>query len=210
MENNKRKIVLLGGGGHALSVSDAILSMGCFEICGYTDVTDANNHINYLGTDDVLPKIYDCGIQNAAICVGYLGRSKLRDKLYALVQRIGFALPPIIDKSAVVSKSAEIGDGTFVGKGVIINADTKVGKMCIINSGAILEHNNLIDDFSHISVGTTLCGDVMVGHHSFIGANATVIQGVKIGMNAIVGAGSLVLGNVEQDTTCFGIISSIE
>lgn len=199
------EIVLIGGGGHALSVADAITSGRNYRIAGYTDVSDAHIPFPYLGTDDVLESLYEKGVINAALTVGYLGKGNIRDRLYKMVKQVGFRLPKIIDPSAVVSGSTDIEEGVFIGKHAVVNAGAKIGKMCIINTGAIIEHNNRIGEYSHIAVGAVLCGDVHVGGHSFIGANATIIQGVQIGMNVIIGAGSIVIGNVPDNDRIIGV-----
>lgn len=198
-------IVLLGGGGHALSVADSIIKGKKYEIVGYTDVTDAHISFRYLGTDEVLEGLYEKGILYAAIAVGYLGKSSIRDRLYDMAKQIGFQLPQVIDPSAVVSDSADVGEGVFIGKNAVVNAGAKIGKMCIINTGAIIEHNSRIGEYSHIAVGAALCGGVCVGDHVFVGANATIIQEVNIGMNTIVGAGSVVVGNVPDNSRVVGL-----
>lgn len=198
-------IVLIGGGGHALSVADSIIKGKNYEIVGYTDISDAHIHLRYLGTDDILESVFEKGVVNAAITVGYLGKSSIRDRLYNMTKKAGFRLPKIIDPSAVVSSSADIDEGVFVGKNAIVNTGAKIGKMCIINTGAIIEHNNRIGEYSHIAVGATLCGDVCVGEHTLIGANSTIIQEVNIGMNAIIGAGSVVIGNVPDNGRIVGV-----
>lgn len=198
-------IVLVGGGGHAQSVADSIINGRIYEIVGYTDLYDAQIKLRYLGTDDILESLYQKGVTNAAITVGYLGKSNIRDKLYYTTKQIGFRLPKIIDSSAVISGSADVGEGVFIGKNVVVNTGAKIDKMCIINTGALIEHNSRIGKYSHIAVGATLCGDVCVGEHTLIGANATIIQGVKIGMNTIIGAGSVVLGDVPENSRVVGV-----
>ncbi|WP_276951198.1 acetyltransferase [Acetatifactor muris] len=198
-------IVLIGGGGHALSIADTIINGKKYEIVGYTDVADVHSPLRYLGTDEILECLLDRGVINAAITVGYLGKSSIRDRLYYRAKQAGFRLPKIIDPSAVVSGTADVGEGVFIGKNAVVNAGAKIGKMCIINTGAIIEHNNQIGEYSHIAVGATLCGDVRVGEHTLIGANATIIQGVHIGMNTIIGAGSVVIGDVSDNSRVIGV-----
>lgn len=198
-------IVLIGGGGHTLSVADSIINGKNYEIVGYTDVSDTHILLRYLGTDDILENVFKKGVVNAAITVGYLGKNNIRDRLYNMTKKAGFRLPKIIDPSAVVSSSADIGEGVFIGKNAVVNAGAKIGKMCIINTGAIIEHNNRIGEYSHIAVGATLCGDVCVGEHTLIGANSTIIQEVNIGMNTIIGAGSVVVGNVPENSRVVGV-----
>ena len=114
--------------------------------------------------------------------------------------RFGVAIHP----SAVVSPSAEIGEGTVVMPGAIINAGAVIGRHCIINSGAVVEHDCQIADFVHISPQATLCGGITVGEGSWIGAGATIIQGVKIGRWSIIGAGSVVTKDIPDGYVAYG------
>lgn len=203
------EIILIGGGGHALSVADAILDGMNYEIVGYTDLTDAHIPFQYLGTDEILEQLFEKGVKNAAVTVGCLGKSSIRDRLFHRAKQAGFQLPAIIDPSAVVSGSAEVGEGVFIGKHAVVNAGARIGRMCIINTGAVIEHNNRIGEYSHVAVGAVLCGDVQVGGHAFIGANATIIQGVHIGMNAVIGAGSVVISDVPDHGRAVGVPARI-
>ncbi len=201
------KIIIIGYGGHADSIADSIEQKGEFEIGGYLDkkYIKKNQVYPYMGDDDELQHVFDNGIRNAVIGVGYMGNSILRDELFRKATKIGYHLPVIIDKTAALASNVQIGDGSFIGKNAVINAGSRIGKMCIINSGAIIEHENRVDDYSHISVGTVLCGNVYVENHVFVGANATVIQGTHIGMESIIGAGSIVLKDVMQNSRVYGV-----
>lgn len=185
-------IIIVGYGGHAKSVIDCIERQKKYNIIGYTDEIDRRGRYPYLGTDDVLQEYYNRGTQNAAICIGYLGKGNVREALYEKTKKIGYRLPIIVDPSAIISETAEITEGTFIGKGAIVNAEAKIGKMSIINTKALIEHECVVGDFVHIAVGAVLCGQVKVGIASFIGANATVIQCQEIGDRRIIPAGMTV------------------
>lgn len=197
------KIIILGKGGHAESLVDIVERENKYEVAGYVvnDTYQQAGSEKYpiIGCDADLEQIFQRGIRNAALGIGYLGKSDLREKLWNKLKKIGYSLPIICDPSAVLAGSVQIGEGTMVGKGAIINANASVGKVCIINTGAIVEHDCIVEDFSHISVGSVLCGGVQIGKASFIGANATVIQGKRIGSRCIVGAGTTVRKNVEDN-----------
>lgn len=188
------KILILGGGGHARSVADTIERQGMFEIAGYvvndthTDMEDEKHPV--IGNDDDLKNLFAQGIHYAVVGIGFLGKSKLREKLYLQLKEIGFSLPVICDPAAIISKQVIIDEGTFIGKGAVINTATKIGKMCIINTCAVVEHGCEIGDYSHLSVSAALCGKVKAGREVFIGANATVIHEIIIGDNCILGAGA--------------------
>lgn len=185
-------IVLVGYGGHAKSVADCIVRQNKYCIAGYIDLKQCISPYKYLGTDSVLETIYERGVRNAVLSIGYLGNSDIREKLYNKIKSIGFELPIIIDPSAVVSETAEISEGTFVGKNSVINAEAKIGKMAIINTCALVEHECVIEDFAHVAVAATLCGQVTVEKAAFIGAGATVIQGKTIPARQIVPAGAVI------------------
>ena len=186
------KILLVGYGGHAKSIADSIERQKKYCIAGYTDFDKHDSKYSYLGSDDNLIDIYNSGIRNAIIGIGYIGKEKNREKIAEKLINIGFGLPAIVDPSAIISPTAIIGEGTFIGKNAIINTEAKVGRFCIINTSAIIEHECFVDDFSHIAVASILCGQVCVGRGAFIGANATIIQNQCIEPYEIVPAGETV------------------
>lgn len=187
-----KDIILIGYGGHGKSVADVIESTNQYHIYGYTDVVDHNNEYKYLGTDAELPALLEQGIKQAFLCIGYLGKGNLRERLVKDLKKIGFSFPIIIDKTATVSKNVQIGEGTFIGKQAIINRDAIIGQHCIINTGAIIEHECIINDYVHVAVGAVCCGQVKVGEAAFIGANSTVIQCQNIEDRRIIPAGVVV------------------
>lgn len=202
-----KDIILVGFGGHAKSIADSIEQTGEYRIVGYTEQRecDTSGKYDYLGTDDVLKEYFSKGVKYAAICVGYLGKGTIRNRLYSELKTIGFELPVIIDPSAILAKKVFIGEGTFIGKGAVINAEARVDEMCIINTKALIEHECRVEPFVHVAVGATLCGSVTVKQQSFIGANSTIIQGVTIGQECVVGAGAIVLKDVQEGKIICGV-----
>lgn len=208
------KLVLIGGGGHCKSVIDAAKRMDCFDEIVITD-RNINQGTKVLGctvvgTDDCLEELYQQGFEYALVTVGSMGVNPLREKIANKVAALGYMFPVIQDPSAIVSDSAVIEDGTFIGKNVVINVDTKIGKHCIINTGAIIEHGCCIDDFVHISVGTTLCGEVNIGKNCMIGSRSTIIQCISVGDNCVVGAGAVMIKNLPDNSTAFGVPARIK
>jgi len=208
-----KSILLIGGGGHCHSVIDSIISCEQYDNIGVVARDDMNlrNLRNdelvadiLVGTDAELPELFAAGWHEAFISLGSVGNTTGRTNIYSLLKKIGFILPAIIDKSAVVSSAATIGEGTFVGKKAVVNSGSKVGKCAIINTGSIVEHDCRIGDFSHISPGVTICGQVNVGNHSHVGAGSVVIQTINIGNNVLVGAGSVVVDDIVSNVKAFG------
>lgn len=194
------RIILLGSGGHAKSVVDAIEQSGKYEIAGFLERPEKQDFTykgyQVIGEDDDMEKYLAQGVQYAFIAMGYMGNPTPREKLYRRLKGVGYQIPVIVDPTAVIAGDAVIEEGTFVGKQVVVNASAQVGKVCIINTGAIIEHECNVGPYTHVAVNAVLCGGVTVGRESLIGAGATIIQNVHVGDQAIVGAGSVVIRNV--------------
>lgn len=205
-----KKIVLIGGGGHCVSVLDCILCNG-----EYDDVVivDSNLPVNskimgfsVVGNDSKLSDLKKSGFEYAFVTVGSIKTTNIRRRLAETADSLGFEFPVIRDPSAVVSKHSFLGKGSFVGKNAVINANSKIGEHCIINTSSVIEHECTVGAFSHVSVGAILCGNCTVGSDTFIGAGSKVIQCINIGCNVIVGAGSLVIGNIKDSMSVSGLI----
>jgi sugar O-acyltransferase (sialic acid O-acetyltransferase NeuD family) len=206
----RKKIVLIGGGGHCKSVLDSLLKEKKYDEIVITDhdITVGSEIFGckVVGNDDILPQLLKEGFSDAFITVGSIKSTALRRKLYKIAIDAGFNIVNIIDSAAVVSDHCRLGYGIFIGKNAVINADAQIGDCAIINTGAIIEHECTLGDFTHISVGANLCGNVCVGEDSLVGAGATVIQGVHIGSNVIIGAGSTVINDVEDNSVKYGLV----
>ena len=192
-------ILLVGYGGHARSVADCIERQKKYRIIGYTDVEVRSSKYKYLGADSVLQDCFEQGIKNAAVGIGYMGKGTLRTRLYERLKDIGYTLPIIADPSAVISETAQIGEGVFIGKGAIVNAKAQIGKMAIINTMSLVEHECIVGDFTHVAVAAVLCGQTKVGKEAFIGANATLLECMDIPSNVIVPAGETIRRNYRME-----------
>lgn len=199
-----RKILLLGGGGHCRSVLDSLMAMSCFSAIGIVDKKCNSTTIPIVGEDSDLERLYADGYTDAFITVGSIGDVTIRRRLYEHIKQIGFYIPNIIDITSVVSPSADLGEGIFVGKKAVINADARIGNCAIINTTAVIEHECRIGDFVHVATGSILCGNVSVDNGTHIGAGSVIKQGVHIGTNTMIGMGSVVLKDMGSEVTAYG------
>jgi sugar O-acyltransferase (sialic acid O-acetyltransferase NeuD family) len=210
-----KKILLIGAGGHCMSVLDSLLSSYDYQDIGIIDKKIESEQIlgkskksimgiPIIGHDEELELLFNKGYKEAFITVGSIGNVSLRKKLYQKIKEIGFKIPNIIDKTSVVSSNTSLGEGVYVGKKAIINASTKVGNLAIINTSAVIEHECDIEDFVHVAPGTVLCGNVCIGSETHIGAGSVIKQGVRIGANTMIGMGSVVIKDIEENTIAYG------
>lgn len=200
------KIVLVGAGGHCKSVLDSLIELKVYDIVGITDVKKDFDvmGVKVIGSDDILESLFLSGVKNAFISLGSIGDTSIRKKIYRNLKSIGFNLPKIIDKTAIVSKYSKIEEGVFIGKGAIVNSNSYIGKNSIINSGSIVEHDCTVGDFVHIAPGVTMSGGVSIGKDTHIGTGTTIIQGISIGENTIIGAGAVIVKNAESNSKFYG------
>lgn len=205
MEN---PLLIVGAGGHCKSVLDAIPS----DVYGNITLSDLPLRmgqyvmgIPITATDDDWEHIYDAGVRYAFIALGSVGDPSRRIQINQRLKQIGFSFPVIVDPTAVVSKSASLAPGIFVGKKAVINAQASIGECAIINTAAVIEHDCVIDEFVHVAPGACLAGNVEVGPKAHIGIGAVVIEGVRIGAEAVLGAGAVAINDIPAGCTAVGI-----
>jgi UDP-perosamine 4-acetyltransferase len=198
------KLVIIGAGGHAAVVIEAVQAMSCFTVVGIVDPAPATPEtlgVPVLGDDDILPSLRAQNVEAAFIA---LGNNHLRQKIGSRLLKQGFVLPVIVHPSALVSPSATIGDGTVVMARAVIGARTRIGAFAIVNTGAIIDHDNTVAAAAHIAPGVALAGNVSIGERTLIGVGSAARPGIMVGMDAIVGAGSVLVANVPAGATVGG------
>ncbi|MBP4137779.1 acetyltransferase [Flavobacterium geliluteum] len=198
-----KKIILIGYSGHAYVVADTVLENG-YEIIGYSDKEESNmNHYNlpYLGFENNADFI---GWQKKVSFILGIGDNKLRQNIAHLIESKGKKVETIINKTANISKSVVIGNGSFINKNVVVNAFAVVGKNVILNTGCIIEHECILADAVHIAPGAVLAGNISIGERTFVGANAVIKQGISIGKDVVIGAGCVVISNIPDGKKVVG------
>lgn len=125
-----------------------------------------------------------------------LGHPILRLKLSKELKQLKISQINAIHPSAVVMKTAVLGEGNMIGANAVINSNTKIGSNVIINSSSIIEHDCHIEDGATVSSGSNLCGRVSVNRGAFICSGAIILPRLTLGQFSVVAAGSLVTKNV--------------
>ena len=208
--------IVYGAGGHARVVADVLDDMG-FEVASQLNDNAERVHP---ATLNPLPGIRIVGTSalealGAPIVIA-VGDNRERKELVGLLEHASTQAWPAplrfltaVHSSALIAKTAIVGEGTVVLHGSIIQPNSIVGRHVLINTAASVDHDNVIGDFVHISPHVTLCGHVEVGEGTHVGAGATVIPSVKIGRWCTVGAGSVVLNDIPDGATAVGVPARI-
>lgn len=187
-----RKIILIGGGGHAKVLSDILNSQGVHIQTIISPKIDNSFSLfkdaQHLKSDEELLNFNpsDVFLINA---IGSLPGDQLRERIFKKFRKAGYKFLSVVSDRSILPSNYFFGEGVQVMPGAIINPDVRVGNNSIVNSGSILEHDCQIGENVHVAPGVTLCGGVVCGNNVHIGTGASVIQGVSIGDGAQVGAG---------------------
>lgn len=200
----RKKVVIIGAGGHAKVIADIIEKSGD-EIVGFLDdnkeigttiineykvIGDLNNRFTMAVTKENLEFIIA------------IGDNKKREEIsHSPNLKFYTAIHP----SAQIGLDVEIQEGTVIMANACINSSAKIGKHCIINTGAIIEHDNIIEDFVHVSPNVALGGTVKIGKSTHVGIGSTIKNNITICENCKIGAGAVVVKDIEKEGTYIGV-----
>lgn len=201
-----KELAIVGASGHGKVVADIAEQLG-FTIKFYDDAYPNKTTIAHwpiLGSFSDLIATNHKKFRPFTNVVVAIGDNSIRFQKIGQLQENGFNLITLIHPSAVVSRYAEIENGTVIFPGAVINAFARIGLGTIINTGSIVEHDCIVGDYTHVSPNASLSGGVEVGSKCWIGVGSQVKQLVKIGDNTIIGAGSTVLSDIPSYVTAVG------
>lgn len=200
------KLIIIGAGGFAKSVLDSVDYYN-YKIIGFLDeFSKKETHLGYPVLWHALDEIPDAHDYFYFVAIGNnINRKVWFDRLTERKLR----LINVVDKSAIISTSAVIGNGCFFGKMSVVNSMSVIGSNCIINTKALVEHGCTVQDHVNISTNSVINGDVIVGEGSFVGSGSVTIGQKKIGKWSTVGAGAVVIHDVEDDVTVAGVPAKV-
>jgi acetyltransferase EpsM len=211
MSLDKKRLVLVGMGGHSKVVRDIALRNG-YEVLGHLDDrAPATPREDYLGTLADAPNWFA-----EAEFVIAIGSNASRRAIVARLQvearlaeagEVRFAT--LIDPSAILGSGVEIGEGTVLMPGAIVNSDAQIGRHAILNTGATVDHDCIIGDYAHVSPGVNLAGGVHVGEAAHVGIGASAIPQVRIGEGAVIGAGAAVIRDIPAHVVAIGVPAKV-
>lgn len=201
------KIVIVGAGAHAHVVLQLLHENGYYDIVGCVDRGEGFcKNIPIIGDDDKLPELYSEGIKYAFVAVG---NNKVREKLITKCLDIGYTVPTLVSKYAILAEDVVVKAGSMIMPGAVVNSGAEIGIGCIINTNAIIEHDDMICNYVHVAPGAAIAGSTVIGDCSFLGIGCRVIDRIVIGHHVNVGAGAVVIDNVDDNCTVVGVPAKV-
>lgn len=208
--NSGTPIVIIGARfeGHAGVVEGIISSSTNFSVYCYLDdnpslINKTHKGKPVLGSGDKLPELYTKKkIRHAVVA---LSDNEVREDYIRKLTEIGYEVPNIIHKSAVIAQDASLGKGCVIAPGAVIVNGVKIGDGVTVNTCATIDHNCVLEGFDNISPGTHFSGRVYVEKYVFMGTGTIIIPDIKIGHHSYIGAGSVVIKNVPPNSKIAGV-----
>lgn len=195
-------IVIIGAGGHALSIANVAYGSG-MDVVAF--VHDDKVGSNLLGIP-VISSSQCCNEFNSANISIAIGDNALRERVSNEYRSAmpNARFPTLIHSSAVVGLNAEIGVGTVVMPQVSIGPNCSIKEFCILNTSSSIDHDCELAAFSSIAPRVVTGGNVKIGRGTAVSIGATVKHGTVIGDDVVIGANSYVNKRVEDCVVAYG------
>jgi len=134
-----------------------------------------------------------------------IGDPLIKKSIATKLKSKGAKFKSLIHPSAVIAKSAVLGEGCVICPQAVISADSKISDFVAVNALSSVGHDAVVGCYSTLSAHVDLTGFVAVGECVFFGTGAKVLPKVEIGSNAKIGAGSLVMRNVSEGSVMYAL-----
>ena len=134
-----------------------------------------------------------------------VGEPQVREKIYEKEIKVNnIKLAVLIDPTALVSPSAQIGEGTIICEFSTIHCNVKFGINCVVQPYCDFGHD--IRTGNHCVFGTHFApgGRSVFGNRVFTGMNSTSKENLVIGDNAILALGAVVFKDVSANNVMMG------
>ena len=139
--------------------------------------------------------LYPPATHDAFAAIVYTELNRLRTRLAAAAEAMGYALASFISPHAMVARSATIGPHCFVFENNVIQPFVTVGRNTVLWSGNHIGHHSHIGQNVFVSSHVVISGGCEVGDNCFFGVNATVANDLRIAEDCWIGPGALIAKN---------------
>jgi sugar O-acyltransferase (sialic acid O-acetyltransferase NeuD family) len=201
-------LVLIGGGGHASDVLQAVEAINAdrptYHVVGVLDDHDvdprrfAGRGVAHIGPVD------DVAIVDAAyvLCLGW---PWTRHAVARRVGERGGPAPPIVHPSADVGVGVELGPGSVVLGHAHLSPFVRLGAHALVSYLASVGHDTTFGDHVSVMPNAAVSGEVAGGHRVLVGTGAVVREGVRLGDDVRIGAGAAVVGDIAPGLSVVGV-----
>jgi sugar O-acyltransferase (sialic acid O-acetyltransferase NeuD family) len=191
--------VLIGGGGHAVSIAAAITRAGG----RVTAVVDPSPERSWAcPVYDSEDQLRDGGRTGTALVAIGSNEARVRAQLHAAAA--GLQIGVLVAATATVD-AAVLGRGSVILEHAHVGPGAELAEAVIVNTAAVVEHDCVVGRGVHVAPGARILGECSIGDGVMLGAGAVVLPGRTVGAGARVGAGAVVTADVPAGATVIGV-----
>lgn len=134
-----------------------------------------------------------------------IGDPRIKLEVAAHLMDRGARFTNLIHPTAIVARSAIMGNGVILCPHALISVNAVIGDFVTINTKSTIGHDVKIGEGCTLSSFVDLTGGVSIDTGVFLGSHATVAPKCSIGAWVKVSAMTLVISNVKKACTVFGV-----
>jgi sugar O-acyltransferase (sialic acid O-acetyltransferase NeuD family) len=195
-------VVIIGAGGHAVSVSNVASSCG-MRVAAYVD--DSKSGTKVLGIPVITKQLcidthFD---KNFVIAIGDNSARELIYKEFKS-ELPNSKFPALIHQSAVVGINSRIGNGAIIMPQANVGPNSIIGEFCIVNTSASIDHDCEMQSFSSLAPRAVTGGGVNIGVRTAVSIGAIIKHGISIGDDVVIGANSYVDKAIGNNIVAYG------
>jgi UDP-3-O-[3-hydroxymyristoyl] glucosamine N-acyltransferase len=123
-----------------------------------------------------------------------------RFELMAQVKSMGFKMPPLVCRGAVVAASAKLGENSFIGAGALVGVGADIGFNCVVGAGAQIGAGTKLGPSVWLAPGVLLGPGCSVGPHAILDMGVMVSDGVQVGKQCVLQKPGRVAADVAAKT----------
>ena len=132
------------------------------------------------------------------------GEPYIRKVIYSKLKKNNIKLATLIDKSAIISDTAKIGEGVTIPAFCFVSSSADISSNVTLNASTLIGHDVIIGENSVISSAVNIAGNCSIGAETYIGMGVQVKQGITIGSGVIIGMGAIVHNDISDGLVALG------
>lgn len=205
----RKKIIFFGTGAVAAEITSQLEDSDWgekagIEIKGYVASDDAGfvHWKEYKYRSPYLGNLSDYNIEDNDYFVLALGNYQVKRRIVDEIKAKGGKFITLIHPTAIIAKTATIGEGNILDPFTIIGPNVKLGDFNLLTSQSIISHDSIVGNYNFFAT-SLLCGYNHIGNDNYFGIRATTLPEIVVGDRNIIQAGMIVDKNTGDDTTIF-------
>lgn len=199
------KLMIYGASGLAKEIYDTIVQNSPDRWDEIVFIDDFDNDILLFGNRVIsFSKFLDEYELSSVEAIVGIGEPFYRDLLAKKILSNSLKLVSIVHPTAVVSGSASIGNGSYIGPFAFISSNTIISDNVVIQPHAMIGHDVAIGNSAVIGPNSAIAGNCVVGDRTYIGMNACIEQKHSVGDDVIIGMSSCVTRDISSEMIAMG------